>query len=126
MENNELEPIVPRNVLAKQGVSAVAYLAGGAFLMVMTIGSRLGFLGIVLSLAALVIGIGALVSKDREDKKAGIILTAAGILGLIIRFGIPILKPFAGFILGVGAIGLLAAGLWKGIKFLLGLRRMGK
>ena len=126
MENNELEPIVPRNVLAKQGVSAVAYLAGGAFLLVMAVGSRFGFFGIVLSVAALAIGIGALVSKDREDKKAGVVLTAAGVMGMIIRFGIPVLKPFAGFALALGAIGLIAAGLWKGIKFLIGLRRMSK
>jgi len=128
MDDNELEPydpgdqVVPRDKLAKNGTDAILYLAGGAFLMVMTMGSRLGFLGIVFSMASLVIGIGALVSKDREDKKPGIVLAAAGGLGLALRFGIPIIKPFAGFFLGLGALGLFAAGIWKGIQFLRGLR----
>ena len=114
--------LVPRDELTKQGTNAVLYLAGGAFLMVMTMGARLRFLGVVFSLAALVLGIGALVSKDREDKKPGIVLIAAGALGMVFRFGIPILKPFAGFFLGLGALFLFAAGIWKGIQFLRGLK----
>ena len=115
-------PIVPREVLVKQGTAAIACLGGGALLMVMTMGIRFRIPGIILSLAALVIGLGALFSKDREDKKPGLIITAAGVLGMFIQFGIPLLRPFAVFILGLGAIGLFAAGVWKGIKFLLGLR----
>jgi len=115
-------PIVPRDVLVKQGTSAIAYIAGGVFLMILAFGSRFPVLGIILSLVAAAVGIGALLSRDREDKKPGFILTTAGVLGLVIRFGIPLLKPFAGFILGLGALGLFAAGIWKGIKFLLGLK----
>ena len=121
MEERNVTPI-PRDVLVKQGISAVAYLAGGAFLMVMAMGASRGFLGIILSVAALVIGIGALLSRDREDKKPGLVITAAGVMGIIIRFGIPILKPIAGTLLGIGAFGLFAAGIWKGIIFLLGLK----
>jgi len=117
-----MEPIISRDVLAKQGTSAILCLAGGALLMVMTVGARLRFLGIALSVAALVIGVGAVISKDREDKKPGIVILASGLLGLVFQFGIPILKPFAGFFLGLGALGLFAAGIWKGIQFLRGLR----
>ena len=122
MDENEIRDLVPRDVLAKQGVSAIVNLAGGVFLLVMTIGARFRIMGIVLSAAALVIGIGALFSKDREDKKPGLFLSAAGVLGLIFQFGIPLVKPFAGFILGLGGIALLASGIWKGIKFLWGLK----
>jgi len=134
MDNNELEPyvpeepefpkepMVPRDELAKQGTNAVFYLAGGVILMVMTFGARLKFLGIALSVTALIVGVGSLISKDREDKKPGIVILAAGLLGMVFQFGIPVLKPFAGFLLGLGAFGLFAAGIWKGIQFLRGLK----
>ena len=114
--------LVSRDKLAKQGTSAIFYLAGGVFLMVMTFGAKLKFLGIALSLAALVIGAGSLLSKDREDKKPGVVILAAGLLGMVFQFGIPLLKPFAGFFLGLGSLGLFAAGIWKGIVFLRGLK----
>lgn len=113
---------VPREVLVKQGISAVLNLLGGGFLILMAVGSRVALLGMALSLAALVIGIGAILSRDREDKKPGILLTAAGILGMIMRFRIPVLQPIAGTILSVGAISLFLAGIWKGINFLRGLK----
>ena len=121
---NDIEPrkeIMPTNVLAKQGVSAVAYLAGGILLFILAVGSR-GILGFILPIAALIIGIGALLSKDQEDKKPGLIVAAAGILGVLLRFGPGLVKVIAGTLLGVGAIGLLAAGIFKGIKFLTGLK----
>ena len=122
MDDKEIQPVVPRDVLVKQGMSAVGYLASGLLLILITIGSRLGILGIILSAAVLIFGIGALVSKDREDKKPGLVLTVAGIMGLIVRFGIPVLKPIAGTVLGIGAVAMFAMGIWKGIKFLLGLK----
>ena len=122
MDNGNLTPIVPRDVLVKQGTSAIAYCASGIFLLILTFGSRFPLLQIILSVAALVIGIGALFSKDREDKKPGLIIVIAGALGLVMRFGIPILKPFAAFVLGLSGLALLAAGIWKGIKFLIGLK----
>jgi len=125
MDDNDYIRIVPRDVLVKQGTSAVAYIAGGILLLIMTFGARFPILGIILSAAALVIGAGALFSKNREDKKPGLVILIAGVLGLIMRFGVPVLKPFAGFILGLGAFGLLGVGIGKGIKFLIGLKSRG-
>ena len=124
MDDKELQPIVPREVLVKQGTSAIAYLSGGVFLMIMAFGTRFPVLGIILSVVAAAVGIGALFSRDSEDKKPGIVLAAAGALGMVMRFGGPfvLLKPIAGFALGLGALGLFAAGIWKGIKFLVGLK----
>jgi len=123
MSENNLQSVVPRSVLVKQGLSAVAYLAGGAFMLVMTVGAHHGLLGIILPAAALVIGIGALLSKDTSDKKPGFVFTAAGVLGMIVRFvRVPPLQAIAGTVMTIGAIGLLAAGIWNGIKFLRGLK----
>ena len=123
MENKELQS-VPRDVLAKLGVSAVSYLAGGVYLLVMTIGARVRFLAIGLSLAALVIGASALISREREDKKAGALILAVGVLGLLVQFGLPFMRPIAATVLAFSGFGLLAAGIWKGIKFLLGIKSM--
>ena len=121
-DERELVPITPREVLVKLGTSAIACFAGGALLFVMTMGVRFRIPGIILSVGALVLGVGAVFSKDREDKKPGLIITGAGVLGMVIQFGIPILRPIAVFALGLGAIGLIASGIWKGIKFLRGLK----
>jgi hypothetical protein len=122
MDEKELIPITPREVLVKLGTSAVAHLAGGALLFVMTMGVRFRIPGIILSLGALVLGAGALFSKDREDKKPGTLITVAGVLGMAVQFGPSMLRPFAAFALGLGAIGLIASGIWKGINFLRGLK----
>jgi len=122
MDEKELIPITPRDVLVKLGTSAVVNLAGGALLFVMTMGARFRIPGMILSAGALVFGIVALLSKDKEDKKPGTVITAAGVLGMAVQFGPPMLRPFAVFALGLGAIGLIAAGIWKGIKYLRGLK----
>ena len=124
-DDEEMITIIPRDKLVKQGTSALIYLGGGILLMLITLGARLKFIGILISLSALVIGLGAVFSKDREDKKPGLVITAAGILGLVFQFGLPIFKTIAGTFLGLGAIALFVTGLLKGIKFLLGLKGRG-
>ena len=124
MEDKELMPAPPGNFLAKLGVSAIAYLGGGLFLMLMTIGARVRFLAIGLSVAAIAVGVSAILSRDREDRKPGFFIVAAGVLALVVQFGPPAVRPFAATILGFGGLGLLAAGISKGIQFLLGLRKL--
>jgi hypothetical protein len=127
MEENEIQPdeknsIVPRELLVNQGTSAAIYLTGGIFLLIVTFGARFAVLGIVLSALALAAGMAALFSRNREDRKPGLVVGAAGVLGLIVRFGPPRLKPFAAFALGLGGLFLLAAGIGKGVIFLKGLK----
>jgi hypothetical protein len=124
---NDIEPrkeLTPANVLAKQGVSAVAQIAGGLLILIMHVFSaRLLPLGIVFGLIIGGVGLGALLSKDPEDKKPGTILTIAGILKLAFHVGvIPIVKSLAGTLLTVSSLGLLAMGIWNGIRFLTGLK----
>jgi hypothetical protein len=111
----------PTNVLAKQGVGAIGGIAGGIGLLIM--GALPPVIGIVAGVAVGVVGITTLLSKDKEDRMPGIIITAAGALSILSKIGI--VRPLAGTLLGIGAIGLLALGIWKGIKFLKGLRSRG-
>ncbi|MDR2158485.1 MAG: hypothetical protein LBP23_00280 [Treponema sp.] len=123
---NDIEPAEPygsAKSLAKQGVTAVGCIAGGLFLFVMNvIGTRFPVAGIVLGVAAAVIGIGALFSRDPDDRKRGAVITAAGALVILSRVGIPFIRLLAGTLLGIGAFGLLAMGIWNGIKFFRGLK----
>ena len=124
---NDVEPrkeIVPANVLTKQGVSAVAQIAGGVLLLLMHVFSaRLLTLGIIFGLIIGGVGLAALFSKDPEDRKPGGILTVAGVLKLAFHVGVlPIVKSLAGTLLTISSLGLLAMGIWNGVRFLLGLK----
>jgi hypothetical protein len=121
---NDLEKSpVPARTLEKQGFAAVANLAGGLFLLVLNVvGGRFPIVGVILGAAAGVLGLAALLSKDREDRKPGLIMTAGGILEILSRTGAALFRPLAGTLLSIGAFGLIALGVWNGIKFLKGLR----
>ena len=122
MDDDDYIKINPREELVKQGSAAVAHLASGGLLLVLTMGARFRLIGIALSAVVLIIGLGSILSKDREGNKPGLLLTASGVLGLFVQFGIPLLKPFAMFFLGLGAMGFFASGIIKGIQFLVGLK----
>ncbi|MCL2833970.1 MAG: hypothetical protein FWD78_12430 [Treponema sp.] len=117
----EKEP-VPTKVVAKHGVTAVAQIAGGLLFLIMHIFSaRLPPLGIVFGLLGGGIGLSGILSKDPADKKPGVILFIAGILKLVFHVGPAIVRPFAGSLLTVASLILLALGIFNGIKFLTGL-----
>jgi hypothetical protein len=97
-------------------------IGGGIFLFIMEALARFRVLGLVIGAAAGIVGIAALLSKDPDDKKPGIIITAAGFLVILSRTGIPVLKSLAPTLLSIGAVGLLVMGIWRGIQFLKGLK----
>ena len=121
MDDDDYIEVTPLEDLTREKNSALAHILGGVVLMVLTIGARFRLIGIVLSSVMLVLGLGILLSKERRDKKPGLFMTIAGVLGLMVQFGIPMLRPFAMFILGLGAMGFFASGIIKGIQYLIRL-----
>ncbi|MDR3343626.1 MAG: hypothetical protein LBT14_12770 [Treponema sp.] len=118
---HDIEPVggyTPTNVLAKQGVAAIGGIAGGIALFIM--GALPSIAGIMVGGVVGVVGIGAFLSKDPEDKKPGLVMAVAGALAVFSKIGA--VRPLAGTLLGIGALGLFAMGVWKGIKFLKGLK----
>jgi hypothetical protein len=109
--------------LAKQGITAIACTAGGVFLFALQAAARFRILGLAIGAAACVVGIASLLSKESADRKAGAVITAAGVLTVLSKTGIPLLKAAAGSLLSIGAFGLLAMGIWNGIKFFTGLKK---
>jgi hypothetical protein len=109
--------------LSKLGITAIGYSVGGVFLFLLQIFSRLRGLGLVLGGVVCILGIGSLMSKDPTDRKAGIIITTAGVLTIISRTGIPVLKAVSATLLTIGSFGLLALGIINGLKFFAGLKK---
>jgi len=109
--------------LAKLGLTAVGCTAGGVFLFILQALARFRVLGLIVGAAACVLGIASLTSKDPADRLPGAIITAAGVLAVLSRTGIPLLRAAAGTLLTIGAFGLLAMGIWKGIKFFIELKK---
>jgi len=104
--------------LARQGVTAIAGVAGGIGLVIL--GGLPSIFGIVAGAVVGLIGVGALSSKDPADKRAGVVAVAAGGLAILSKVGI-----FAGLangFLGIATVGLLAMGVWNGVKFMMGLK----
>ena len=113
--------------LSKLGVSAVGYTAAGIGLFLLTLLKGIPWIGVGIGALVTIFGIAALGSKDKADKKAGIIITAAGALALISQISVALKLGFIGglsnVLLGVGVFGLLAAGLINAIKFFRGLKK---
>jgi len=109
--------------LSKLGITAIGYTAGGVFLMLLNAISRLRGLGLVVGAVVCVVGVVSLLSKDQEDKKAGAVIAAAGALTVLSKTNIPLITAVSGTLLSIGALGLLALGIWNGIKFFFGLKK---
>ena len=109
--------------LSKLGVSAVGFTAAGIFLLVLIAISNPFWLGLIIGIVVTLFGAGAFMSKDLTDKKAGIIILAAGILTILTKIPIGFLQKISGFLLGAGAIGLLALGIINAVRFFKGLKK---
>ncbi|GHV81108.1 hypothetical protein AGMMS49944_28990 [Spirochaetia bacterium] len=110
----------PTNVLAKQGVTAIGGIVGGVVLMI--IRALPSFIGLIAGVIVGVVGIGGAMSKERDDRKLGMLTAVAGGLAVLSRIPIKPLAALSGTLLGISALGLLAVGVWNGIKFIRGLK----
>jgi len=124
MNGYEKREVIPStSSLSKLGITAIGYTAGGIFLLLLNIIARSRGLGLIAGGVVCVIGIGSLLSKDAADRKAGAVITAAGVLTILSKSGIPVITAVSGTLLGIGAVGLLVLGIWNGIKFFIGLKK---
>jgi len=120
-EIEKRENIPSTSSLSKTGVRAVGYTAAGIFLIILNIVTRAFWPGLIIGAIIAFFGIGSLRSKDPADKRAGIIITAAGLLTVLSKIPIPFIQGLSGVLLGIGAVGLIIVGIWNGIKFIIGL-----
>lgn len=115
-----MNEVVPTRTLAKQGVAAVGGIAGGLGLWILSSLSTIPIIGLVVGGAVTVLGLGAMSSRESEDKRAGVIATAAG--GLTVLSNIGLFAGLAGGLMGIAVVGLLGMGAWNAWKFFRGLK----
>jgi len=124
MNDIEKRNVIPSTTaLSKLGITAVGYSAAGVFLLILNTISRFRVLGFIAGGIVLALGIISIGSKDPADKKAGLLLTAAGALTFLSKTGIPVIAAISSTLLVVGAVGLFGLGIWNGIKFFIGLNK---
>jgi len=109
--------LVPKKQLVSYGSKGVGGVIGGAAIL------ALGALGAIPSLiVGGIIGlVGLGVSRSADDRKAGLVMAAAG--AAVAITAIPGIGPLAGWLLGVSGIGLLALGGWNLFKFIRGYKK---
>ncbi len=110
--------MVPRKQLVNQGSKGLGGIVGGTVLLVLT--------SITAPIPSLIVGgiiglVGLAMSRSKDDRKAGLVVAAAGVLTAITA--IPAIGGLAGWFLGVSGVGLLIMGGWNLIKFIRGYRK---
>lgn len=113
-----MNEIVPSNTLAKQGVTAVAGIAGGIGMFIL--GALPGLLALIAGGLLVFAGGAAMTNKEKTDRKLGPFVLGAGVLA--VASAIPFLQGISGFLVGLSGVALLGLGVWNGIKFLRGMK----
>jgi hypothetical protein len=112
-----MSDLVPRKTLVKQGGQAIGGVVGGIALLILT-----GIHGIpALIVGGIIAAIGLSISGSRDDRTAGLITTAAGVLTAVAA--VPFLGGIAGTLLSISGIGLLIMGGINLFKFIRGYRK---
>ncbi|MCL2759223.1 MAG: hypothetical protein FWD22_03340 [Treponema sp.] len=122
-DNENIRDIPSTSSLSKLGITALGYIAGGVFLFLLNVIARFKVFGLIVGVLVCLVGIGSLFSRNPADRKAGIIITAAGALVVLSKTGIPGIAIISGVLLTIGAIGLIVLGIFNAVKFFIGLKK---
>jgi hypothetical protein len=101
-------------------VAAVGGIAGGVGLWILRLLSHIPVIGLAAGGLVTLVGVGAMSSRAPEDKRAGLVTTAAG--GLTVLSNLGIFAGMAGGLMSLAILGLLGMGAWNTFKFMKGLK----
>lgn len=108
-----MNDIVPREMLSKQGVAGFLSVAGGVGLLLMAASGVLGFvIGVLLTIGGLAVGL------RKADRRPGLIVAGAGVLGILSAA----IGGFPGGMLWFAGVGLIAYGGLSIYRFIRGLK----
>ena len=110
--------LVPRKELVKQGMMGIGGIVGGGILLILSGVS--GPAGWIIGGLLTLVGLG--VSASRDDRPAGVVMLGAGVL--TIASALPLgIGPTASWLMRLGGIGLIIAGGYSIIKFIINLKK---
>jgi hypothetical protein len=110
--------MVPRKQLVSAGTKGIGGVVGGA--VVLGLNAITGFVPSLI-VGGIVGVVGLVMSKSKDDRKAGLVVAGVGALTAITA--IPAIGGLAGWLLGVSGIGLLVMGGLNIFKFIRGYRK---
>lgn len=109
-----MSDLVPRKVLVKQGMMGVGGIVGGGILLFLA--GLSGPAGWIVGGLLTLVGLG--VSASRDDRAAGVVILGAGVLTLVTA-----LFPGIDWLMKAGGIGLIVAGGYSIVKFIINLKK---
>ncbi len=109
--------IVPRKAMVKYGSRGFGGVAGGLALFFL---NGMGFIPSLIVGGILTV-VGLVLSGDKDDKTAGMLTTAAGVLTCVTA--IPLIGGLAGFLLAAAGTGLVIMGGLNIFKFFKGYKK---
>ncbi|MCL2880752.1 MAG: hypothetical protein FWF29_10940 [Treponema sp.] len=108
--------------LTKQVMTAVGCTVGGIIMLIIQkLFMAKGPFNYIIGGIVCAVGIGFLVSKDSDDKKAGYLISAIGLFALLVK--LPKVGSVLAILAVIGGVGLIAMGIWNAIKFFIGLKK---
>ncbi len=110
--------LVPRKELVKQGMMGIGGIVGGGILLLLT--GISGPAGWIVGGLLTIVGLG--VSASRDDRAAGVVILGAGVLTLVSALPLGI-GDTASWLIWAGGIGLIIAGGYSIIKFIINLKK---
>jgi len=122
-DNAEKKEVSSTTKLSRLGVTAIIYFVIGIFILFINSLESANVFGFVVGGLVLLFGICSFTSKEPMDRKAGIILVIIGALTLTSKMNIEYISNFSKILLIIGAVGLLALGVWNGIRFFINLKK---
>ena len=110
--------LVPRKELVKQGMMGIGGIVGGGILLLLA--GISGPAGWIVGGLLTIVGLG--VSASRDDRAAGVVILGAGVLTLVSALPLGI-GGTADWLIWAGGIGLIIAGGYSIIKFIINLKK---
>ena len=124
MSDSEKEKWAPSTEsLARLRNTAIFYFAGGLALALIQFFSRFHIIGIIAGGVICAVGIGWLLANNPANKKTGALITGIGVLLLLSKIGIPLLKMATMTALNIIVMGFLAMGVRYLVQYFIAQRK---
>ncbi|MFO8063235.1 MAG: hypothetical protein ACQETQ_11360 [Spirochaetota bacterium] len=123
LRRNNMNPLVPRETLVRQGMTGIGSTAAGLGLLLLRgltqFGAGFSIPGLVVGGVLAVTGMKVSTGK-KADRVGGLVMTGSGVLTAIAS--LPVVGTLGSGLMWLGGVGLLGAGVFNVFRFIRGVR----